>query len=74
MAGDGGRRGYISHTAVSSAYQRQGIGNGQRGSFYVLIIETSKTAKIYCAMQRFTGFIAGNVIYYNVDSYNIGFN
>ena len=45
MAGDDGRRGYISHTAVSSAYQRQGIGNGQRGSFYVLIIETSKNGK-----------------------------
>ena len=45
MAGDGGRRGYISHTAVSPAYQRRGIGNGQRGSFYVLIIETSKNGK-----------------------------
>ena len=44
------------------------------GSFCVLIIETSQNGKIYCSMQKFTGFIAGNVIYYNVDLYSIGFD
>ena len=37
-------------------------------------LNVTKTAKIYCVIQKFSGFIAGNVIYYNVDLYSIGFD
>ena len=41
--------------------------NVESGSFYILIIEISENGKNMFMNQRFFGFIAGNVIYYNID-------